>query len=215
MDCDGETHALGGASITYRRPSEAARISDDIEWLSAAEEPHGTSMEVSARGDRAIWLVCRVLPHEAWLRDWLRHRCGVRPHELDDVVQDTFFRLMNAREVDQISNIRAYMKRTAWSVIGTTIRRRKVAQFDCTSHDSMADILCEQPLPDRVAEQRDALQQFMNRLDALPSRMRTVVILQRIEDMSLPDIAARLGLSVSSIDKECRHALRLLREQCR
>jgi RNA polymerase sigma-70 factor (ECF subfamily) len=48
-------------------------------------------------------------------------------------------------------------------------------------------------------------------LDALPPRARAVVILRRFENLTYPQIAQRLGISVSAVEKHMGRAMSALR----
>lgn len=48
-------------------------------------------------------------------------------------------------------------------------------------------------------------------LDALPPRARTVVILRRFENLTYPQIARRMGISVSAVEKHMVRAMAALR----
>ena len=47
--------------------------------------------------ERAIWLGRHVLPHEPALRAWLRRR-RLGGLEIDDIIQETYTRLVAGRE---------------------------------------------------------------------------------------------------------------------
>ncbi len=84
--------------------------------------------------ERAIWLGRHVLPHEAALRHWLRGR-RLGGLDADDVVQETYARLIAAESVAHIRNARTYMFQTAGSVVGYayahTFNTREAYRWSC------------------------------------------------------------------------------------
>ncbi len=66
--------------------------------------------------------------------------------------------------------------------------------------------------PERVLEGKEALNVIMNRLSTMPERTRDVFVLHRFEGMAYAEIARRMGISVSSVEKHIMKALRLLLE---
>src|SRR6185437_9749366 len=75
--------------------------------------------------ERAIWLGRHVLPHEAALRAWLRRR-RLEGLEIDDVIQETYTRLIAAESVAHIRDAKSYAFQIAGSVVVDHLRRMKV-----------------------------------------------------------------------------------------
>ncbi len=67
--------------------------------------------------------------HNAWLRGWLRARVGCREHAADlaqdtYLAQDTFVRLLRARNVSPLKEPRAYLSSVARGLMIDQYRRR-------------------------------------------------------------------------------------------
>lgn len=61
--------------------------------------------------------------------------------------------------------------------------------------------------PERVLIGKDRLAEAVAILMELPERPRTVFVLRRIEGLRYKDIAARLGISVSAIERHMKRAV--------
>ena len=58
--------------------------------------------------EQAQWFVDEVLPHEGDLRSWLKARFPM-VKDVDDLVQESFSRLLKAHDSGPIVNPRAYL----------------------------------------------------------------------------------------------------------
>jgi RNA polymerase sigma-70 factor (ECF subfamily) len=68
------------------------------------------------------------------------------------------------------------------------------------------------PLPDEVLASQQRLQQLRGGLEALSARTREVLLLSRIEGLSHAQIAQRLGITVSAVEKHIAKAALFLTE---
>ena len=129
----------------------------------------------------------------------------VGPAQAADVVQDVFTALWS-RAREQISWTPAYLARatqfTAISHFRAEHRRRRF----------LAGITEEQyapPViqPDQIVAAREDLTRLDAALAALPERTRQVFLLNRCHHCSYDEIAAALGLSYSTVEREIAKAL--------
>ncbi len=161
---------------------------------------------------RAEWLETECLPHRPWLLNWVARRF---PHEpdLDDIVQESFERVLGRRDVGAIDNVRGYLGRTAHSILLSRVRRRQLVEFQlCGDLDALGK-RCPSPLPDEQVAARGDLDKAGAVLAALPKRTREIVLLRRLDEVSQRDTAARIGISTSAVEKHLRRGVRALREQ--
>jgi RNA polymerase sigma factor (sigma-70 family) len=119
--------------------------------------------------------------------------------DVDDLVQEVFIRLTYRSELQPIENLEAYVFQVAHNVIRDRLRRRathRVAQHDTLENSPE---LTDDFSPERVLIGRQLLTRAIESLEELPARTRHVFVLCQYEEMSLEDIAAQLGLSVSGV----------------
>jgi RNA polymerase sigma-70 factor (ECF subfamily) len=131
--------------------------------------------------------------------------------DLDDLVQTTCLRLMQTESVAHVKNAKSYLFRAAKSEISNQVRRSRVVQFEqlAPEHGEMA--MDDAPI-EHAIDARRKLDVVMRAMAALPKGSREVVELRRIDGLSSRATAARLGLSISSIEKKQTNALRYLQE---
>ena len=61
--------------------------------------------------------------------------------------------------------------------------------------------------PERILLGREAYARMVEALQELPERARTIFVLNRFEELSAGEIARRLGVSVSTVEKDMMRAI--------
>jgi len=131
-------------------------------------------------------------------------------HEVEDLVQEVFLRIVRRGDSQDLDRFEGYVFQTAASVIKDRFRRRRARMSDShvpfePDQHSQADVSPEQTL---LA--REALRSTTRAIMALPERTRTIFVLRRLEGLSHPEIARRLGLSLSTVEKHIQRAAKQL-----
>jgi len=144
------------------------------------------------------WFVEEVQPHEPALRAYLRQNFpGV--HDTDDLVQESYVRLLGARRRAPIANARSYLFAIAANLARNLLRQSRFqspqplnsAEAEAVadeSHDVTAQV---------ATRQETAI--LLDAIDALPPRCREIFILIKLQGLSHQEAADRLGLSVQTI----------------
>ncbi|WP_035293560.1 RNA polymerase sigma factor [Brevundimonas bacteroides] len=138
-------------------------------------------------------------------RYFLRRR--LTREDAEDAVQEVFARLSRRAGLASIDNIEGYLFETAGSVTIDHQRRGRVRAHD--RHDAYDDERhgFADFASDRLLQGRQELQIVLAALRELPERSRNVFILARLEQMRHAEIARRLGISVSTVEKHVVRAL--------
>lgn len=151
------------------------------------------------------------LPRRAWtlgvhyrreLHRYLLRRLR-RPHELDDLKQEVYMRLLRMDRADCIREPLAYLYAIAANVVADFTlaeRRHGHVTADSDAVENWADDPA-QALPDDIAERTSLERQLKKALDQLPALQAAALVLHYQEGMSCEEIASKLGLSSKSIDK--------------
>lgn len=155
------------------------------------------------------WVSAQIVPFEAELRHWLR---GVSKgaFEVDDLIQDIYYRLLKLSSVDHIGEPRAYLYQTARNIIIDQMRRKAVVRIDTVqSLDDLAGF-DQSPSPERVALARAELKWVLGLIANLPDRCKDVFKLRRIYGLSQAETARSLALSENIVEKETMRGLQLI-----
>lgn len=136
----------------------------------------------------------------------LKRRTGDRELAAD-LTQDVFIKLSGVRAaIPDVRHGRAYLFRMAGNLAidhGRIEARR--AEILTGSQVLFEDV---QAGPDEIATTRDQLRQIESALAELPDRCREVLVLSQVHGLRHREIAERLGVSVSLIEKYRLRALR-------
>jgi RNA polymerase sigma-70 factor (ECF subfamily) len=148
--------------------------------------------------DQTRWFAEEVQPHERDLRAWLRRRFP-EATDVDDVVQESYVRLLRAREKTPVICARAYLFATARNVALALFRRPRI--FSPIPVAESATLRIVQEGAD-VAEQVSTRQEvalLLDAIDTLPNRCREIFILRKLQGVPQREIATRLGLSEQTV----------------
>ncbi|ONG53111.1 hypothetical protein BKE38_13400 [Pseudoroseomonas deserti] len=126
----------------------------------------------------------------------------------EDVLQDSFLRLIGSQAATQANDPAAYLARAARHAAADRLRGpsgRPAGQAPLPE-----DLACDAPLPDAVAEQRERVRRFAAALRALPDKQRAMVVAARLDGQSHAAIAARHGTTPAAVEKAVARALQRL-----
>jgi RNA polymerase sigma factor (sigma-70 family) len=159
--------------------------------------------------ERAQWLARNVLPHEALLRAKLGGIC-VYDLDIEDVIQETYTRILSLPSLESIRYPRQYALQTAKAVIIDHVRHSNVVSIASSGSLETLDV----SVPEANIEERLQFQEEIvavaDALAQLPKMCRETLILRRIEGLSQRDVARQLNISEKTVEKHMAHGVRLL-----
>ena len=135
-------------------------------------------------------------------------KSGLSEQESEDVVQETYFRVVRQAQVARFEkSARNYLFATAANVARDHLRKRRFRTheaFDELSdgHPAGADGQPESALA--LNETLDALRAGIN---SLPGLTRDIFVMSRMRDKTHAEIAEALGVSVRTVDRKLSDAL--------
>ena len=124
----------------------------------------------------------------------------------EDLTQEVFARLARHQDLTSVERVEAYLFQTAASVLNDFLRRRRVRQGE--AHVPLdEDVTPDTDLtPERVLLGKRAVEALAKALGELPKRTQMIFALYHFEDVPHREIAQRLGVSVSTVEKEMSRA---------
>jgi RNA polymerase sigma-70 factor (sigma-E family) len=124
--------------------------------------------------------------------------------DAEDLVQAALAKTYLAWDkINERAALDAYVRRAMVNTHISWWRRRRVEEFP-------TDELPEQVVADHARES-DMAEVVRRALDRLPQRMRAAVMLRYFEDMTEPEIAATLGISLGTVKSTVSRAVARLR----
>jgi RNA polymerase sigma-70 factor, ECF subfamily len=143
------------------------------------------------------------------LRKSLSRRLGSEDWA-DEALQDTFLKIDrvpqdHADHDGPIRNPMAYLMRTALNT-ALNQRRAEKRRLSDVEIDDILNVPDDTPDSFRIMESRADVARFKTILMGLSPRARQILIAARLDGMTRPEIAERLGVSLSLVEKELRSA---------
>lgn len=146
--------------------------------------------------------------HSAWLHGFLCRSLRLQPSDADDIVQDTWLRIIRSSLAD-VEHPRAYLSRIALNLFRDRYRRdkRRSAHLHLVRAEEGID-------PAAMSEQESLLELERAILD-LPQSLRDVFVLSRFRRLTNKDIADQLGISVKTVEWRIGKAIELCASRLR
>lgn len=135
------------------------------------------------------------------------------PLEAEDLTQEVYVRLIRRGNLHTLHEAKAYLFETAANVLRDRARRRKARHRD--EEDEFDALLHGETefSSDEVLIGKETLTRVTRAILELPERARTIFVLRRLEGLAYKDIADRLNISLSLVEKEMRRAVAYLTQR--
>jgi RNA polymerase sigma factor (sigma-70 family) len=162
-----------------------------------------------ARGEQPL-LETLSVRYRGALNRFFESRAPQLRNDAEDLTQEVFIRIAKRGEGEPIERINGYVFQTASSVLTDRARRRAVRGGDGHVGYDEDQHAIEDFSPERVLLAREQVAMVRTVLEQLPERVRAAFVLHRFDELGYAEIAKRLGVSVSSIEKYISHAMKEL-----
>ncbi len=129
--------------------------------------------------------------------------------DVDEVVQEAYARLW-AADIEHINNPRAYLFVTARHIVGEALRRSRIVSIELIADIDSLNIADEDCGPERRLGAREEIERLHEILQKIPSRCRRAFELRKFEGLSQKEIAQRMGIAESTVEKHLSKALKLI-----
>ena len=174
-------------------------------------------------------IVSRVLAGETALFEIVMRRYNQRLYrisrailrddgEAEDVMQDAYVRAYE--HLDQFAGRAAFSTwLTRIAVHEALARKRRRGRYDdldalqATHGDSMPILKSSAPSPETDASSSETRRILESAIEALPEAYRAIVVLREVEEMSVADTAASLGLTEGTVKTRLHRAHAMLRKE--
>ncbi|MGS2722386.1 RNA polymerase sigma factor [Porticoccus sp. GXU_MW_L64] len=134
-------------------------------------------------------------------------RAGLTYSEAEDVVQTAFAQIAE-KDLDSISNHRAFLYKSSYNLAIDVQRKKQVRQRYATSvNEQNSDNLQMQPGPERVVEGSRQLNVIARALWGMPNKRRKLLMMSRFDGLSYAEISRRVKLSETVVRKHIAKAL--------
>ncbi|WP_016956684.1 sigma-70 family RNA polymerase sigma factor [Catenovulum agarivorans] len=145
------------------------------------------------------------LQYNAFLKNYMRKFLKAE-NDIDDLVQDVYVKALAAEQGGKIQQPRAYLFRIAKNMaLDEMVKKSRVM----TSYlEECADITAEEITESMESEEEAAeyIRLYCEAMELLPKKTREIFMLRKIYGYKHKDIASKLGISISSVEKHIKSA---------
>jgi RNA polymerase sigma-70 factor (ECF subfamily) len=159
--------------------------------------------------DVVEWVTSNFLPFEAELRNMLRRICS-GPAEVDDVIQEAYFKVLQMTSVDHVREPKGFLVRITKNIVFDRMRRDAIVSIESVANLEDLEIPDTAPSPERVALARAELRWVIGLIENLPIRCKEVFRARRIYGLSQIETAETLGISEGIVEKETMRGMELI-----
>ena len=159
-------------------------------------------LEVPGTGRSAAhWFAEKVQPHQGELHAFLHARFPALT-ETDDLVQESYVRLLRAHHANPITNVKSFLFTTARNLALDFFRRGKVISIESIDDSSKPFVLDSgQDLVEGVCHDQE-LKILQEAIAALPERCREVLSQRKLHGLPRDEIARRMGISANTVNAQ-------------
>lgn len=191
--------------------------------MSTAGSTGPENATLSGKGPTDGMLVTQARHGAQWAKEALFRRYGpmvnalafrLVPNHSDafDIAQDSFIKALT--KLHQLKNPQAFAQWLKLVVVRTAakkIRHRRLGVRLGFAHSKSVDpdeIAANNAPPDIIAE----LRAVYSHIEAFPVQVRIALILRRIDGLTIPEIAAQMGVSEGTVKRRLKAADRLMKK---
>ena len=156
-----------------------------------------------------LWFASEILVHESalmryLLRTWPQH------DEIHDLRQDIYVRVYAAAARSRPAQPKAFLFTVARHLLTDRLRRGRIVSIEAVGDPDELHVFVDEISPERRLSARQMLGRLAEAFDRLPDRCRQVIWLRRVEDIPQKAIAAALGISEKTVEKQIAKGTRLI-----
>ena len=141
--------------------------------------------------------------HHHWLTGWLRRKLGC-PDNAADLAQDTFIRVLSAREAPTLIEPRAFLTTVAKRVLFNFYRRQDLERAYLETLAQMPEHVA--PSEEDRAIILQTLLELDQLLDGLPKQVKRAFLLAQLDGLTYAQIGAQLGISIATVKRHLTKA---------
>jgi RNA polymerase sigma-70 factor (ECF subfamily) len=135
------------------------------------------------------------------------------PTDAQDLAHDAYQNVYKAIDEGRVEKPQAFLYTTARRLALKQLRRRRIAPITEAGENVIELAASHAPGVERVVDARQEWARAETAIAELPPGCRSVLQLSHRDGLSHAEIGLRLGIAVSTVEKQHARALRLLREK--
>ena len=138
-------------------------------------------------------------------------------HEADDLYQQVFLIAMEKNDIDESNNPKSYLLSIAANTWNNRKRkilwRREKAEIVHYEKDSLEQVAGESNTPEDEFIKREELIRVRKLVNELPDKMKVVILLYYMEEMSIEEISNTLNIPIGTVKSRLHQSKKKLKER--
>jgi RNA polymerase sigma factor (sigma-70 family) len=155
------------------------------------------------------WFVEEILPLEPMLTRFLQ-RNWRNEAEINDLRQETYARVYEAAGRERPGLAKPFLFQVARNLMIDRLRKQSVVSLETMADFDWLNVSDDKPSSEAYVAARQELRLLQTALDALPPRCRQVVLLRKVEGLSQKEVAARMGVTIETVENQVAKGMRFL-----
>lgn len=180
-------------------------MSDSPEISHARNEADGRRAMTPAQ-DINAWFVREILPLEPSLMKFLR-RSWRNESDIRDLCQDVYVEVYEAARIEFPKSARAFLFSVARNAVIDRSRRAQIVAIEAVADLETLGLTLDEPGPDQAVMGRQDLRRLQSALDKLPDRWREALVMRKIQGLTRPEIAQRMGIAERTVSQHLASAI--------
>ena len=132
------------------------------------------------------------------------------PEDIEDAMQQAFLKAYQAERSTKIKAPRAFLFRTARNLALNELAKRRNRKTETVADFDPYTVFVHQHSQEELCIVRERLEQALDLISELPPRAREVFVLRKVHGLTQREIAARMGIAESTVEKHIAKGLRLV-----
>lgn len=160
---------------------------------------------------RTRWFAEEIQPHGQSLRSYLQ---GSFPtiHDVDDVVQESFLKVWKTKTSQPINSAKGFLFKVARHLAIDIIRRERRSPIEHVGTLQELNVSEDRPAISSKVSRNEKIQLLISAIDSLPPKCRQVVVLRKLKDVPVHQIAEQLGISDKGVEIQLTRGIARCRE---
>jgi len=137
-------------------------------------------------------------------------KMSVEPQDVDDILQETFIRALNSEAKQHIKSPKGYL-----FVVSRNLVLKKLMEQSKQIHTELDEALIEDENDNSIERdhhQKLKFERLTKILSALPEKNRRAILLRKLYCLSHKEIAKKMDVSVSSVEKYIATGLKICKK---
>lgn len=122
-------------------------------------------------------------------------------HDIEDILQEVFLQTWNIEKKQEIQLPKSYLFRVARNMALKELKKKSRQINAYIEEVNPEELVCNETFTENEVDLNERLVLFEKALATLPPRCRNVFVLRKIFGFSQKEIARRMNISVSTVEK--------------